>query len=441
MKKKASLVITSEELYQNYFLSGLINIFIDKYELSIICDHSIYQTILPFAKKNKLKCISYKKDFLLMANFIGLSLVKTKELSKLCRGFNLRLIRIHPSFLYLKSFGIIQFLRSFIKDYLYLLISRYCSNRNFKRLIPKVKQTELIKCILRLNPKYIFIPCQAVSYEVFYSSFAREKSIVKSLEICLVDNWDNLCSKSTFLIKPYKVGVYSQQAKNYCDRIQGLDEKSVFIWGSPRYDLYQSSNKKNVNLNKSKPYILYAGTSIYYDEFKDINFLNAELKNSDLKNLVINYLPHPYRTIPYKYKKKVIKEKFAEKNINLIKRSGIRNLNQVVEIVKNSEFIICGPTSIILEGILCEKKVIISARSNLKSYQPNPQILFGYEHFDGLEINPLIRIISEQSSLHSALNWAKKKPTLEEIKKSNTLLNYYIELNLKRKNILSKEAP
>ena len=69
--------------------------------------------------------------------------------------------------------------------------------------------------------------------------------IVNTLDICLVDNWDNLCSKSVFLLKPYQVGVYSQQAKNHADRIQGLDNKSIFILGSPRYDLYLKSSEKS----------------------------------------------------------------------------------------------------------------------------------------------------------------------------------------------------
>ena len=154
-----------------------------------------------------------------MMNFLSLSLSETKKLAKLCRGFNLRLQRMHTSFKYLLTFGLIRFLKTTIKDYFYLLISLYGSRDNFKRLIPRLKNSSLIKSLSYLDPKYTFIPCQAVSYEIFYISLAVKKMIVNTLDICLVDNWDNLCSKSVFLVKPYKVGVYSQQAKIHADRI------------------------------------------------------------------------------------------------------------------------------------------------------------------------------------------------------------------------------
>ena len=129
MKSKATLVIISEEIYQNYFFSGLIDIFLDKYDLSIICEDSIHSKIKPFAIKNNLKCLSYKKDSFLMANFLGLSLRETKKMAKLCRGFNLRLQRMHTSSKYFFTFGLIQFLRTSIKDYLYLFISLYYSRK------------------------------------------------------------------------------------------------------------------------------------------------------------------------------------------------------------------------------------------------------------------------------------------------------------------------
>ena len=120
---------------------------------------------------------------------------------------------------------------------------------------------------------------------------------------------------------------------------------------------------------------------------------------------------------------------------------GFRNLNEVVELVKNANFIICGPTSIILEAILCEKKLIISTRSDLECYQANSEIFFGYDHFDGLEQNPLIRVVSEKSEVNDILKWAEEEPTKEEKIKSKELIKYYIKMDLNRKNILSEKFP
>ena len=114
-------------------------------------------------------------------------------------------------------------------------------------------------------------------------------------------------------------------------------------------------------------------------------------------SIVIKYFPHPYRTISRKFRRKVSKQVFTKNNIEKINRNGDRDLNQIVDLIRDSKFVICGPTSIILEALICEKKVLVSSRSDLDSYQATSEIFFGYEHFDGIELNPLVKVISEVS--------------------------------------------
>ena len=432
MKPKATLVVLSNEIFENYFISGVINTFIEIYDLSILCDKSLYLKINEFINDKSILCRSYSKDKTLVKFFDGSCYFKTKQKATLCRGFNLRLRRTNLSILFLKTFGFTATIKRFFKNIILFFYVKYFSRNNYRKLIKRIKKSDYISQIRELNPKYLFIPCFAISYEIFYASFARENSLLKIQEVCLVDNWDNLSSKSTFLTKPTKIGLYGKQARNHIDRIQGLEQKDTFIWGSPRYDLYLNYKYQNIQSIINKEYILYAGTSIYYDELSDLKDIRRNLN----KDIEINYLPHPYRQIPKSIQKKVDQRNLVAKNIHFIERNRSRDLNQIVELTNNAKFIICGPTSMILEALICHKKVLISSRSDLNSYQRTSEIFFGYEHFDGLELNPLVRVFSEMSSIEAALEWAMKTPSKEEKQYSDSLVNYYVEININRKSIL-----
>ena len=62
MKPKATLVVLSNEIFENYFISGLINTFIEIYDLSILCDKSSYLKTNEFLKDKNIICRSYSKD-------------------------------------------------------------------------------------------------------------------------------------------------------------------------------------------------------------------------------------------------------------------------------------------------------------------------------------------------------------------------------------------
>ena len=86
MKPKAVLVVYHRDIYQTYFLTGLINTFIEIFDLSIIYEESLKDLVVNFMQRKNIKCLPYKKDYLLSSVFLGCSLSKTKQKSSLCRG-------------------------------------------------------------------------------------------------------------------------------------------------------------------------------------------------------------------------------------------------------------------------------------------------------------------------------------------------------------------
>ena len=75
--------------------------------------------------------------------------------------------------------------------------------------------------------------------------------------------------------------------------------------------------KNQIRQCANNQYILYAGTSIYYDEISDLKRYSYAMNKTNLKKNKIKYLPHPFRTIPKKFRKKISKHSF-DKNVQLI---------------------------------------------------------------------------------------------------------------------------
>ena len=58
--------------------------------------------------------------------------------------------------------------------------------------------------------------------------------------IVIVDNWDNLSSKSVLLKYPDKLLVWSDQMADHAQRIQGMQSCDIKVIGSARFDHYQN---------------------------------------------------------------------------------------------------------------------------------------------------------------------------------------------------------
>lgn len=111
-------------------------------------------------------------------------------------------------------------------------------------------------------------------------------------------------------------------------------------------------------------------------------------------------------------------------------------LGQLADLVNKASFVICGPTSLVLESLICKKKVIVIARSDLSSYQSPAEVFSTYEHFHGIENNPLVRVFSERADRLEYIEWAHEKPKQKALEESEIKLRYYIDTNVDRQRII-----
>ena len=154
-------------------------------------------------------------------------------------------------------------------------------------------------------------------------------------------------------------------------------------------------------------------------------------KNAALKNFKIIYRPHPWRKsreiINIKdYKNVIIDKQMARayKKKEFSKNSQ-PDLNYYPSLIKNAEFIIAGPTTMVIESLIFRKKILLLAFKE-SEHPYSPHNLYKYfEHFKG--INKFNNIIINNSlneldkDIHKINNIEKK-----EIKKIDLKRNYFL---------------
>ena len=101
------------------------------------------------------------------------------------------------------------------------------------RILPNEKIKKFIK---KLKPDIVLYPTNA--YEPLVSEVPKLCKSLNSKSFFLIDNWDNLSSKSILLNKPDYLAVWGEQTKKHATRIQNINSKRVFSIGTPRYDKF-----------------------------------------------------------------------------------------------------------------------------------------------------------------------------------------------------------
>ncbi len=79
------------------------------------------------------------------------------------------------------------------------------------------------------------------SYELIRAS----KKIGITKTVVLIDNWDNLSSKTAFIENPDYLGVWGTQSVGFAKDIHQMTNDKIRIMGTPRFDVYTEYLKKN----------------------------------------------------------------------------------------------------------------------------------------------------------------------------------------------------
>jgi len=408
--KKIFFVISSDLYIRNYIRTGVIDSINEKYDCKIVVSSDIF----------------YKDEVERLNNFVGHYCSVTKQVNrrKLLRNVILWRYRKKSTtfgYRFMRSSGLrdLNFFSSLngMKEFL-SYIKRTLKRRSipfvmilghpliypfflsvYKKRITQNKS--LLELLNKEKPDIIFFPSSAyepIGYDIIE---AGDQNKIKT--VFLIDNWDNLSSKTVFLKKPDFLTVWGKQSIEHAVKIHDFKEKQIIMIGTPRFDIYY----KTVNNVPKSPingkYVLFTGAALEMDETGALKELDEELEqNKDIYgDLKIIYRPHPWRQGKNDFNESdfkhveldiQMKDHYARQKLQRTmgkkRKESINfqpNIDYYPAILGNALFIVSPLTTMALEALLMEKKVLLIVYDDGKNFTTPKNVFKYYEHFRGIE--------------------------------------------------------
>lgn len=426
VKKKILIPINSDLYVRNYIRTGVLNQLTKSFDLFFIANkdlknlnelnklenfkgcfqyshaeetrHRRILNTLMWRYRNKSKSFIYRLKW-----FSQILVIKNKKIDTFKYSF-------------LKFLNVLKF-RIFIQFFGSLLIFPF-----FKKfyMMKTTANSSLYHFVKTISPDIVLVPTQAQCS--MDNDLIKICNQLKIKSIFLIDNWDNLSDKSVMWNKPDLIGVWGEQSKQHAIRIQQFQEDKVVNIGTPRFEHYF---RERNNYHKSYfdfNYILFLGTALVFDEIKILKIIdNFIVKNkSKIPQTKIVYRPHPWRMGTDKIKlsefKNIIIDPQIEKNYlekNFVNTEFQPDINYYTSLIKNSNFVVGGLTSMIIESSIFYKKYVVTAFPE-RQFNNQYNSLKYMVHFNELNyLNNLI-ITKNIDQLENALNKLFKEENKEE---------------------------
>ncbi len=266
------------------------------------------------------------------------------------------------------------------------LIYPFYFKLNVRKLIINAALEEMIASC---NPDVVLFPCSA--YDPDGTDVIRICKKICVPVIYLVDNWDNLSSKSILWERPSYVGVWGEQSGEHAVNIQGFKKEQVTLLGTPRFDKYFKVRDKYLKSNFCFKYILFVGTALAFDEADVLQKLNDIISKHQniFSSVKIIYRPHPWRqgsdSIAGKDLKNVVIDPQMINSYNHIDSSNFQpDLTYYPSLLKNAEFVLGGLTSMLIEAMIFRKRFMALVYDDGKNYTNQQNAFKYYTHFQGL---------------------------------------------------------
>ncbi|MEJ6981619.1 hypothetical protein WG906_14220 [Pedobacter sp. P351] len=219
----------------------------------------------------------------------------------------------------------------------------------------------------------------------------------------LIDNWDNLSSKSILFEKPDYLGVWSQQSLEHATEIQGIEKSNIFILGTPRFNHYFKDRDRDLPSSFNFRYILFVGTAVAFDEAGIITKINQVMEDNQhiFSGVKLLYRPHPWRhskdsiadkDLPHLVIDPQLKDAYLKKDASYAIQP---SLDYYPSLIKNSEFVMGGLTSMLIETLIFKKPYFALAYDDGINLTSPHNVLKYYVHFKGLENVEAIKFCTE----------------------------------------------
>ena len=245
----------------------------------------------------------------------------------------------------------------------------------------------ILRQIKKINPDLIIYPTHI--YEPESVTLCKASKFLKKKILFLIDNWDNISSKTIFLIKPDAVAVWGNQARKAALNLQSMENGKVHHLGNPKFAKYFSLRKKKFKSPYPFPYVLFLGVLLDYDEMKPLKILDDEIEKNKTKykNLKIIYRPHPgaehmiEKTKKFDFKN-IIADKQMESFLLKKKKYSLNNNHYFEKLIKNSLFMTGGLTTVVLESVIFSKRFLFLAHDEENNVFSPKMEYENHAHYD-----------------------------------------------------------
>jgi hypothetical protein len=305
-----------------------------------------------------------------------------------------------------------------------------------KRIPPNA---DLQRRILELQPDIIAFPSSA--YDSVGNDVIRIAKARKMKTLFLIDNWDNLSSKSLFWEKPDFLGVWGEQSKRHAIDIHGFDADAVVKIGTPRFDKYYAVREQSLKSHFDFRYVLFVGCAIPFDETSALRVLESEIRDNPevYDGARIVYRPHPWR------QERIGEENFREENFQHVaidpqirqayfgasasNPSGIGfqpDTNYYPSLLQNALFVVGPLTTMLVESLIFHRKIVALAYDDQIHFTSPHNALKYFVHFEGLDKIRAITFCKDRKNLAEAFREAYEKRREIDKKETDTNLGSYL---------------
>lgn len=199
------------------------------------------------------------------------------------------------------------------------------------------------------------------------NSVGRLLRFRKTPNLLLIDNWDNLSSKSVIWNKPNKILVWGENMKEDAVKVHDIKEDTVVISGS-----YRLMNPPKSRHKSTIKFIYFIGSGLQHSyEMEILMHLSIYLSNHYGTKIAIIYRPHPFsiRNQRFRFLLQQLAH-FANIQVDSDIISNESNafysensLNHLAQMILNSEMVVATHSTVIVEALYFGKKVVAFSKA------------------------------------------------------------------------------
>ena len=439
VKKRIALVFFNELFVPHYELSGSLQDLATSCELTIIYANDILKTPKFFDSQQTKYYEPHLRNRQINTKIFNILTWTNRRKST---SFRFRLARknqfVRSDILAMDNRSYRMFRYS--KRLLYWLFVIMTNSLRHNRLIAPTllrwykahisPNNSLLECVG--DEKYDLIICPVSGFDPDAFDLLDVCAVSKIKTLFVVDNWDNVSSKTIYWKKPTHIAVWGEQSLNHAIQIHDFAKKQVSIIGAPRYSNYFKDRSDKLESPTDFPYILFLGTALFFDEYSCLVRLNeiVKLNQALCPNLRILYRPHPFRQSSQSSYEVLPEYVTLDSSSSQIENGAVKgytpNLNHFARILQNCEFAIGGLTSMLIEAAIFGKDFLALVHDDKVNLTSQHNVLNSYEHFADLHKLETVHFLHHLEDLNFAFQYLLSRRGTKDLARIDTSRSYFL---------------